>query len=59
MNYALIDIHGQLLMEFHTEDEAMIYAKRLAINSKENISIYKKIVDVHYKEVIDVQVHGN
>jgi hypothetical protein len=59
MNYALIDIHGQLLMEFHTEDEAMIYAKRLAINSKESISVYKRLFDINYKEVIDVKLHGN
>ncbi len=59
MNYALIDNHGQLLMEFHTEEEAMMYGKRLAINSKEDVSIYKRIVDINYKEKIDINIYGN
>lgn len=50
---------GKLLMEFHGESEAMIYAKRLAIHSKEKISVYKKVIDVNYKEIIDIQVHGD
>lgn len=58
MNYALIDIHGQLLMEFNTEEEAMMYGKKLAINSKEDVSIYKKIVDINYKERLEIKVHG-
>ena len=58
MNYALIDIHGQLLMEFHTEEEAMMYGKKLAINSKEDVSIYKRIVDINYKERLEIKVHG-
>jgi hypothetical protein len=59
MNYALIDNNGQLLMEFHTEEEAMMYGKRLAINSKEDVSIYKRIVDINYKEKIDINIYGN
>lgn len=59
MNYALMDMDGKLLMEFHGESEAMIYAKRLAIHSKEKISVYKKVIDVNYKEIIDIQVHGD
>jgi type IV secretory pathway ATPase VirB11/archaellum biosynthesis ATPase len=46
-------------MEFHTEEEAMMYGKRLAINSKEDVSIYKRIVDINYKEKIDINIYGN
>ncbi len=46
-------------MEFHTEQEAMIYAKRLAIHSKEDVSVYKRIADISYKEKIDITVYGN
>jgi hypothetical protein len=59
MNYALIDKEGHLLMEFCGEDEAMIYAKRLAIHSKDEISVYKRIADIKYKEKIDITIHGN
>lgn len=58
MNYALIDIHGHILMEFYTEEEAMMYGKKLAINSKEDVSIYKKIVDINYKERLEINIHG-
>ncbi len=59
MNYAIIDKEGHILMEFHTEQEAMIYAKRLAIHSKEDVSVYKRIADISYKEKIDITVYGN
>jgi hypothetical protein len=59
MNYALIDKEGHLLMEFGSEDEAMIYAKRLAIHSKDDISVYKKLADITYKEKIDITIYGD
>ena len=58
MNYAITDMYGQLLMEFHTEEEAMMYGKKLAINSKEDVSIYKRIVDINYKEKLEIKIHG-
>ena len=58
MNYAITDMYGQLLMEFHTEEEAMIYGKKLAISSKEDVSIYKRIVDINYKEKLEIKIHG-
>jgi hypothetical protein len=59
MNYAITDMYGQLLMEFHTEEEAMIYGKKLAISSKEDVSIYKRIVDINYKEKLEIKIHGD
>jgi hypothetical protein len=58
MNYALIDNQGHTLMEFHTEEEAMMYGKRLAINTKEDVSVYKRIADINYKEKLDINVYG-
>jgi hypothetical protein len=59
MNYALIDLEGHTIMEFHTEEEAMMYGKRLAINTKEDVSIYKRIADINYKEKLDINVYGD
>lgn len=59
MNYALIDLEGHTIMEFHTEEEAIIYGKRLAINIKEDVSVYKRIADIKYKEKIEINIHGN
>jgi hypothetical protein len=59
MNYALIDLEGHTIMEFHTEEEAMMYGKRLAINTKEDVSIYKRIADINYKEKLDINVYGH
>jgi hypothetical protein len=58
MNYALIDLEGHTIMEFHTEEEAMMYGKRLAINTKEDVSVYKRIADINYKEKLDINVYG-
>jgi len=59
MNYALIDNQGHTLMEFHTEEEAMMYGRRLAINTKEDVFVYKKIADINYKEKIEINIYGN
>lgn len=59
MNYALIDNQGHTVMEFHTEEEAMMYGRRLAINTKEDIFVYRKIADINYKEKIEINIHGN
>jgi hypothetical protein len=59
MNYALIDNQGHTLMEFHTEEEAMMYRRRLAINTKEDVFVYRKIADINYKEKIEINIYGN
>jgi hypothetical protein len=59
MNYALIDNQGHTLMEFHTEEEAMMYGRRLAINTKEDVFVYRKIADINYKEKIEINIYGN
>jgi hypothetical protein len=59
MNYALIDNQGHTVMEFHTEEEAMMYGRRLAINTKEDVFVYRKIADINYKEKIEINIYGN
>lgn len=59
MNYAILDINGHIVMEFHTEDEAMRYARRLVTNTKEHLAVYKKIADMKYSEVVQTTIYGN
>lgn len=59
MNYALIDINGHIVMEFHTEDEAMSYSRRLVASAKEHISIYRKVADMKYTEVVETTIYGD
>lgn len=59
MNYALIDINGHIVMELHTEDEAMSYARRLVASTKENIAIYKKVADMKYTAVVETTIYGD
>ena len=59
MNYALIDINGHIVMEFHTEDEAMNYSRRLVASTKDQISIYRKVADMKYSEVLETTVYGD
>ena len=59
MNYALIDNEGRLVMEFHTDDEAMRYARRLVINAREDLSVYKRIADIKFAEKIETTIYGD
>lgn len=59
MNYAILDIHGHIVMEFHTEDEAMRYSRSLISSTKDPLSVYKKIADMKYSEVLETTVYGN
>jgi len=59
MNYALIDIHGHIVMEHHTEDDAMRYARKLVASTKEQISIYSKVADMKYSEVVVTTIYGD
>lgn len=59
MNYALIDINGHIVMEFHTENEAMSFARRLVASAKENIAIYRKVSDMKYTAVVETTIYGD